>query len=38
MRELHKVAELENRGTTVNDLMRIIAEGAATVAAAETVP
>jgi simple sugar transport system ATP-binding protein len=38
MRELHKVAELENRGTTVNDLMRIIAEGAETVAAAEAVP
>ncbi len=35
MRELHKVAELENRGTTESDLMRIIAEGADTVAAAE---
>jgi simple sugar transport system ATP-binding protein len=28
MREQHKVAELDNRGTTVDDLMRIIAEGA----------
>jgi monosaccharide-transporting ATPase len=35
MRELHKVAELENHGTTESDLMRIIAEGAETVAAAE---
>ena len=38
MRDLHKVAELENRGTTVNDLMQLIAEGAATVAAAEDAP
>ena len=36
MRELHKVAELENRGTTESDLMRIIAEGADTVAEATT--
>ena len=28
MRELHKVAEIDNRGTTESDLMRIIAEGA----------
>ena len=35
MRELHKVAEIENQGTTESDLMRIIAEGAETVAAAE---
>jgi hypothetical protein len=34
MRELHKVAEIDNRGTTEGDLMRLIAEGAETVAAA----
>jgi simple sugar transport system ATP-binding protein len=34
MRELHKVAEIDNRGTTESDLMQIIAEGAETVAAA----
>jgi simple sugar transport system ATP-binding protein len=34
MRELHKVAELENRGTTESDLMRLIAEGADAVAEA----
>jgi galactofuranose transport system ATP-binding protein len=38
MRERHKVAELENRGTTESDLMQIIAEGAEIVAAAETAP
>ena len=38
MRELHKVAELDNQGTTESDLMRIIAEGAETVAAAEAAP
>ena len=31
MRELHKVAEIDNRGTTESDLMRLIAEGADTV-------
>ena len=35
MRELHKVAEIDNRGTTESDLMRLIAEGADTVTAAE---
>ena len=38
MRELHKVAEIDNHGTTVDDLMQIIAEGAETVAAAEASP
>jgi simple sugar transport system ATP-binding protein len=33
MRELHKVAEIDNRGTTEGDLMRLIAEGAETIAA-----
>jgi hypothetical protein len=28
MRDRHKVAEIMNRGTTVNDLVGIIAEGA----------
>ena len=31
MRELHKVAEIDNRGTTEGDLMRLIAEGADTI-------